>query len=234
MKKNIFIVEDEPAIQEMLTMFLGSEGFAVKSAYDVDEAKQYLTSNTPDLILLDWMLPKGSGIQLLNEIRNNENNLIKNIPVIMLTAKTELNDKILGLNTGADDYISKPFSLKELLARIQTNLRRSEVNSKTESQTNHIKVDSLLIDLDAHRLFVDQQLITIGRMEFKLLCFLIEHIERVYSRGQLLDYVWGSDNFIDERTVDVSIGRLRKTLEPFGYDQKIQTVRGEGYRFSKL
>ncbi len=230
--KTILIVEDEPAIQDMLSLFLRSEKFDIAHAYDYVQASEYLKVHYPDLILLDWMIPKGSGIQLLKEIRNSQDERIRIIPVIMLTARTELDDKLSGLNIGADDYISKPFALKELLARIQSVLRRVPAISKNESQ-NQIWIETLCVDNDAHRLVINEQVIAIGRMEFKLLSFLVSHLDRVYSRAQLLDFIWGTENYVDERTVDVAIGRLRKTLEPSGYDKMVQTVRGEGYRFSK-
>ena len=228
----ILIVEDELAIQDMLSLFLRSEKFDVAHAYDYVQASEYLTVHCPDLILLDWMIPKGSGIQLLKDIRNSQNEQIRTIPIIMLTARTELEDKLSGLNIGADDYLTKPFALKELLARIQSVLRRVPVNVKKEPQ-NQIWIETLCVDNDAHRLLINEQVVAIGRMEFKLLSFLVRHLDRVYSRAQLLDYIWGTENYVDERTVDVAIGRLRKTLESSGYDKMVQTVRGAGYRFSK-
>ena len=213
-------------------MFLRAEKFNIGHAYDYVEAIEYLSLHRPDIILLDWMIPKGSGLQLLNEIRNNHDELIKKIPIIMLTARSELDDKLSGLNVGADDYLTKPFALKELLARIQSVLRRT-VEISNDEPKNQIQIDSLCVDMDAHRLMINDQSISIGRMEFKLLSFLVSHLDRVYSRAQLLDYIWGTENYVDERTVDVAVGRLRKVLEPFGCAQMVQTVRGEGYRFSK-
>ncbi len=230
--KTILIVEDEPAIQDMLSLFLRSEKFEVAHAYDYVQASDYLSAHRPDLILLDWMIPKGSGLQLLTEIRNSQEERIRTLPVIMLTARTELEDKLSGLNIGADDYLTKPFALKELLARIQSVLRRTP-KITGEASNNQVWIDTLCVDIDAHRLMINGQTVAVGRMEFKLLSFLITHLERVYSRAQLLDYVWGTENYVDERTVDVAVGRLRKTLEPFGYEKMLQTVRGEGYRFSK-
>jgi two-component system phosphate regulon response regulator PhoB len=228
--KTIFIVEDEPQIQEMLAFFLESEGFSVVGVIDFTQALSYIASKKPvDLILLDWMLPNGSGLQLLKKLKQDSETA--KIPVIMLTARSELDDKIAGLNTGADDYIAKPFSLKELGARIQAVLRRA-TNQRAFAQI--LDLEGITVDMDAHRLYIDQQIIDISRIEFKLLTFLITHPEKVYSRAQLLDHVWGMDCYIDERTVDVSIGRLRKILEPTGHHTFLQTVRGSGYRFSTL
>ena len=227
----VLVVEDEFAIQEMLSIFLKSEGFEVVCAYDYSEAGAYLSLNQPvDLVLLDWMLPKGSGLQLLKELKSHSTT--RAIPVIMLSARAELEDKLTGLNTGADDYLAKPFSLKELLARIHAVLRRS--NPEAEKPAQIVQIEGLFVDISAHRLRIQQKNIDIGRMEFKLLAFLMKHLERVYSRAQLLDCVWGQDNYVDERTVDVAVGRLRKILAPSGHDKMLQTVRGEGYRFSKL
>ena len=228
--KTILTIEDEPHIQEMLTFFLEKEGFVVANAYDHRQAIDYLLSGQPvDLILLDWMLPNVSGLDLLKEIKQSSD--LSAIPVIMLTARTELEDKVTGLDAGADDYLAKPFSLKELSSRIKAVLRRSK--EKGEGKKNVIEIDGLKIDTDAHRLYINGQTIEIARIEFKLLVFLTTHPEKVYSRNQLLDLVWGFDSYLDERTVDVSVGRLRKILEPSGHTKMLQTVRGAGYRFSR-
>lgn len=228
--KTILTIEDEPHIQEMLTFFLETEGFGVANAHDHRQAFDYLLSGQPvDLILLDWMLPNVSGLDLLKEIKQHQG--LSTIPVIMLTARTELEDKVTGLDAGADDYLAKPFSLKELSSRIKAVLRRSK--EKGEEKPNIIEIEGLKIDTDAHRLYINGQTIEIARIEFKLLVFLTTHSEKVYSRNQLLDLVWGFDSYLDERTVDVSVGRLRKILEPSGHAKMLQTVRGAGYRFSR-
>ena len=228
--KTILTIEDEPHIQEMLTFFLETEGFGVANAHDHRQAFDYLLSGQPvDLILLDWMLPNVSGLDLLKEIKQHQG--LSTIPVIMLTARTELEDKVTGLDAGADDYLAKPFSLKELSSRIKAVLRRSK--EKGEEKPNIIEIEGLKIDTDAHRLYINGQTIEIARIEFKLLVFLTTHSEKVYSRNQLLDLVWGFDSYLDERTVDVSVGRLRKILEPSGHARMLQTVRGAGYRFSR-
>ena len=228
--KTILTIEDEPHIQEMLTFFLETEGFGVANAHDHRQAFYYLLSGQPvDLILLDWMLPNVSGLDLLKEIKQHHG--LSTIPVIMLTARTELEDKVTGLDAGADDYLAKPFSLKELSSRIKAVLRRSK--EKGEEKPNIIEIEGLKIDTDAHRLYINGQTIEIARIEFKLLVFLTTHSEKVYSRNQLLDLVWGFDSYLDERTVDVSVGRLRKILEPSGHARMLQTVRGAGYRFSR-
>ena len=227
--ETILTVEDEPHMQEMLTFFLESEGFNVVNVDNSTEALSYISEKKPvDLILLDWMLPHGSGLQLLKNLKCSPETMT--IPVIMLTARSELEDKIIGLDAGADDYIAKPFSLKELGSRIKAVLRRITTQTATQQM---IELDNMTVDIDAHRLYINQKIVNIGRMEFKLLVFLLTHPEKVYSRTQLLDYVWGMDRYIDERTVDVSISRLRKILELSNHHKFLQTVRGMGYRFSK-
>ena len=225
----VLVVEDEKAIQEMLTLFLKSKGYRVINAYDYDEAMHIIDREEQlDFILLDWMIPKGSGITILKNLKHDENK--KHIPIIMLTAKTDLEDKLAGLDSGADDYIPKPISLKELNSRMLAILRRIK---GTQTDYEFIRFKELLLDLTSHRLFIHDNEVAINRTEFKLLNVLAAQPDRVYSRSQLLDNVWGTDNYIDERTVDVAIGRLRKILEPSGYDSYLQTVRGEGYRFAK-
>ncbi|MFH4354958.1 MAG: response regulator [Neisseriaceae bacterium] len=231
--KNILVVEDEKNIQDMISVYLTSRNYKVIKAFDYLEALSILNSKKAvDLILLDWMIPKGSGIQLLELIKKNPHR--KNIPTIMLSAKVDIDDKIKGLNSGADDYISKPFSFKELLARIEAQLRRSKNNKQPVLQQEILEYEGIRIDTAAHRVFINEQDIPIRRIEFKLLKFLIQHPDRVLSRSQLLDNVWGINTYVEERTVDVSIGRLKKILAPTGHDKLLQTVRGEGYRFSNL
>jgi two-component system phosphate regulon response regulator PhoB len=226
MKDKILIVEDEAAIREMLGYTLMKEGYACQEAADVEQARAIVLKDQPDLILLDWMLPGVSGIDYARRLRSDSDT--KNIPIIMLTAKGEEADKVRGLDTGVDDYVTKPFSTKELLARLRAVLRRYA----TDDQQGIIEIGGLLLDPDTYRVTANDQIIEISPTEFKLLHFFITHPERVYSRTQLLDHVWGQNIYVEERTVDVHIRRLRKTLEPFGYDKYIQTVRSVGYRFS--
>ncbi len=226
MKNRILIIEDEAAIREMLGYSLMKEGYSCEEAADVDQARTLIHANKPDLILLDWMLPGMSGIDYARRLRNDSST--QNIPIIMLTAKGEEADKVRGLDTGADDYITKPFSTKELLARLRAVLRRYA----DEEQQGVIEVEGLVLDPETYRVTAKNEIIDISPTEFKLLHFFITHPERVYSRPQLLDQVWGQNVYVEERTVDVHIRRLRKTLEPFGFDKFIQTVRSVGYRFS--
>ena len=226
MKEKILIVEDETAIREMLGYTLMKEGYSCEEAVNVEEARDKINANKPNLILLDWMLPGMSGVDYARRLQNDSNT--RDIPIIMLTARSEEADKVRGLDTGADDYITKPFSNKELLARIRAVLRRSN-EYKTSGV---IEIEGLTLDSETYRVKVSDNDIEISPTEFKLLHFFITHPERVYSRSQLLDHVWGQNVYVEERTVDVHIRRLRKTLEPFGFDRFIQTVRSVGYRFS--
>ena len=226
MKGKILIVEDEAAIREMLGYTLMKEGYACQEAGDVEQARAMINKDRPDLILLDWMLPGVSGIDYARRLRSDSDT--RDIPIIMLTAKGEEADKVRGLDTGVDDYVTKPFSTKELLARLRAVLRRYAA----DDQQGIIEIGGLLLDSDTYRVTANDQIIEISPTEFKLLHFFITHPERVYSRTQLLDHVWGQNIYVEERTVDVHIRRLRKTLEPFGFDKYIQTVRSVGYRFS--
>lgn len=227
--KKILIVEDEIPISEMIEHFLSSQGFEVIQAFDGNEAKEILAQNPKiDLILLDWMMPQKSGIDLLKELKASRKN--RHIPVIMLSARAELEDRVVGLDSGADDYLPKPFAMKELLSRIKSLLRR--IDEYVEEENEIREVAGIELDLDAQRITINSELINLSAIEFRLLAFFITHIDRVYSRDQLLDHVWGIDSYVDERTVDVTIGRLRKILEPTGHNKLLQTVRGEGYRFS--
>lgn len=228
--KKILIVEDETPISEMIELFLTGQGFEVIQAYDGLEAKEIIAANSKiDLILLDWMLPKKSGIDLLKELKASRKE--RHIPVIMLSAKAELEDRLEGLDSGADDYLPKPFAMKELLSRVNSLLRRIE--EYVEEENEIVKVAGIELDLDAQRITIHNQPISLSAIEFRLLAFFMTHIDRVYSRDKLLDHVWGIDSYVDERTVDVTIGRLRKILEPSDHQKMLQTVRGEGYRFSK-
>ena len=226
MNAKILIVEDEPAIQELLAFNVMQAGFQALRAEDADSAWQQIRSNVPDLILLDWMLPNTSGVILAKQFRADART--QNIPIIMLTARGEERDKILGLESGVDDYITKPFSPRELMARIRAVLRRHVPIVSDEMVT----AGGLELSPATHRIKAKGMGIELGPTEFRLLHFFMTHAERVYSRTQLLDQVWGTQAFVEERTVDVHIRRLRAALEPAKMDGLIQTVRGSGYRFS--
>ncbi len=224
--KRILVVEDEQAIREMVGFALRKAGLAVEEAADAEQALLAVASNPPDLILLDWMLPGMSGVDLARRLRGEE--ITAGIPIIMLTARVEENDRVRGLETGADDYVTKPFSPRELIARINAVLRRSQVGSEEKP----IEFDGLSLDPLGHRVQVDGKPLELAPTEFRLLHFFMSNPDRVYSREQLLDRVWGRGVFVEERTVDVHIRRLRKALAGQAYDRFIQTVRGAGYRFS--
>ena len=225
-KDKILIVEDEGAIRDMLGYALMKAGFLCVGAADSQAARSTLKAGRPDLILLDWMLPGMSGIDYARRLKSAPET--RDIPIIMLTAKGEEADKVRGLETGADDYITKPFSTRELVARVRAVLRRY-VKAETGAL---IEINGLRLDPETYRVTANGQDIEISPTEFKLLRFFIGHPERVYSRSRLLDQVWGENVYVEERTVDVHIRRLRKTLEPFGFQRYIQTVRSVGYRFS--
>ncbi len=227
-KKNVsvLIVDDEPAIRQMLSFALNGAGYRCQEAATADEARQVMQEHLPELVLLDWMLPGVSGIDLARGLKREFKT--RDVPIIMLTARGEEGDKVTGLDSGVDDYITKPFSTRELLARIKAVLRRSHAHRPAES----VEVEGLRLDAETHRVTARGAGLTLSPTEFRLLHFFITHPERVYSRGQLLDQVWGNQVYIDERTVDVHIRRLRKVLSSQGYDHFIQTVRGVGYRFS--
>ncbi len=221
----ILLVEDEMAIREMVSMSLERAAFEVDTAADVPAAERMVADRLPDLILLDWMLPGVSGIEYARRLRRSD--YTRNVPLIMLTARSEEDDRIRGLEVGADDYITKPFSPRELVARIKALLRRSQPGDD-EGVLDHA---GLRLDPNTHRVSGDGVNFDMGPTEFRLLHFFMGHPERVYTRGQLLDMVWGQGSYVEERTVDVHIRRLRKALAP-DYDNFIQTVRGTGYRFS--
>ena len=225
-KDKILIVEDEGAIRDMLGYALMKAGFLCEEAADTEAARSTLKAERPDLILLDWMLPGMSGIDYARRLKSAPET--RDIPIIMLTAKGEEADKVRGLEIGADDYITKPFSTRELVARVRAVLRRY-VKAETGAL---IEINGLRLDPETYRVTANGQDIEISPTEFKLLRFFIGHPERVYSRSRLLDQVWGENVYVEERTVDVHIRRLRKTLEPFGFQRYIQTVRSVGYRFS--
>lgn len=226
MLKHILIVEDEPAIREMLELAISRAGMKPVGAGDVAAAQQAIAERVPDLILLDWMLPGVSGIDFARRLRRDE--LTRDLPIILLTARGEENDKVSGLDAGVDDYVVKPFSARELMARIKAVMRRTH----GDNEDGNVELAGLRIDGPAHRVFADNQPVAIGPTEYRLLYFFMTHADRVYSRSQLLDHVWGGNVYVEERTVDVHIRRLRKTLEPFAKENLVQTVRGAGYRFS--
>jgi two-component system phosphate regulon response regulator PhoB len=219
MSTTILVVEDEPAIQELISG-------KVLRAFDAEQAQTLIRAELPDLILLDWMLPGASGITLARTLRSDERT--RQVPVIMLTAKGAEHDKVDGLEAGADDYITKPFSPKELIARIKAVLRRRA----PQLTDDVIRIGALCLDPSTHRVTGDDKALALGPTEFRLLHFFMTHTERVFSRAQLLDQVWGDHVFVEERTVDVHIRRLRKALEPGGLENHIETVRGAGYRFT--
>ena len=221
---SILIVEDDQGIQDMLKYALEPEGYQLYSALSVKDAWEVIEAKAPDLVLLDWMLPDSSGIDLLHRIRKYHSKL----PVIMLTAKAEEEDRVLGLDMGADDYIVKPFSVKELKSRIQAVLRRSVPENQA------VQIGDLFLDPVSQRVKVADESLDLPPTEFRLLHYFMTHEDRVFTRGQLLDQVWGQQVYVEERTVDVHIRRLRKNLEPFKLDTMLQTVHGSGYRFSRL
>lgn len=227
MSGKILVVEDDAAVREMLLNTLGREGFTTTVACDAMQGEEQLRREHPDLILLDWMLPRVSGIEWARQLKESEQT--RAIPIILLTARSEEEDKVQGLESGADDYVTKPFSPRELKARIKAVLRRTA----PETTDDTIEVAGLVLDPASHRVTGNgHQQLTMGPTEFRLLRFFMTHRDRVYTRTQLLDQVWGVNVYVEERTVDVHIRRLRKILAETGHDRLIQTVRGSGYRFS--
>ena len=232
MTHRILIVEDEPSIAELIAINLSHAGYEVEKALQADIAFNMMKNQLPNLIILDWMLPGKSGVQFAKELRANERT--KALPILMLTAKSEESDKVLGLDSGADDYVTKPFSPKELVARVRAILRRQ---SPIEN-TGPLKIGSLKLDPSSHRVLAewpgsDPKPIALGPTEFRLLQYFMANPERVHSRASLLDKVWGNEVYIEERTVDVHIKRLRAALAPYNCDRFIETVRGSGYRITK-
>lgn len=228
MATSVLVVEDDVAIRDMLSFTLKQSGFGCDSVGDGETGLDFLKNQQPDIILLDWMLPGIDGIEFIRRLRANE--FLANIPVIMLTAKGESEDMVKGLAVGADDYVNKPFSPPELMARIKAVLRRCQPDDSEDAQK--LQFSNLILDTKSHRVTVDETRVELGPTEFRLLHFFMKNPERAYNRSQLLDYVWGDTVYIEERTVDVHIRRLRKALEPSGHDNLVQTVRGVGYRFS--
>lgn len=226
MAATILVVEDEPAIQELILYSLHQARHTVLSATNAEEAMEFINNALPDLVLLDWMLPGMNGVEFARMLRRTPRT--KTIPIIMLTARTEESDKVAALEIGADDYITKPFSPRELLARIKAVLRRRS----PEAADDIVEIGGLRLDSATHRVTANDNEVTLGPTEFRLLHFLMTHSERVHSRSQLLDQVWGDHVFVEDRTVDVHIRRLRKALESVSKEGLVQTVRGSGYRLS--
>ena len=225
--ETILVVEDEVAIRDMIVTALDLAGFHCLEAGDVSQAHHLVVDNRPSLIFLDWMLPNGvSSIDFCRRLKKDDT--LNEIPIIMLTAKGEEDNKIQGLDAGADDYITKPFSTRELISRIKAVLRRS--NALTSEKL--ININGLILDPVAQRVRAGDTFIDIGPTEYRLLAFFMTHTERAYTRSQLLDHVWGGNVYVEDRTIDVHIRRLRKILEPYGFQDYVQTVRGTGYRFS--
>ena len=226
MGASILVVEDEPAIQELVAYTCSSNGYTVRRADSVGAARDAIVQELPDLVLLDWMLPDKPGLELLKNLRTEDRT--RGLPVIMLTARGGEADRVVGLDTGADDYVVKPFSPRELVSRIRAVFRRRAPELSGEK----LEYGPLRIDPVRHEATVDGKPVKMGLTEFRLVSFLASHPERVFSRAQLLDSVWGDHVFIEERTVDVHVRRLRKALAPTGARQLVQTVRGIGYRIS--
>jgi two-component system phosphate regulon response regulator PhoB len=224
---NVLVVEDEDAIREMLAMVLEQAEFAVRMAADAQQGVALLAEKTPDMILLDWMLPGLSGVEWARRLKRDE--VYRDIPIILLTARGEEEDKVRGFDVGADDYITKPFSPRELIARIRAVLRRAGKFGKN----GKVEAGGIVLDIEQHRVSVGAAELAVSPTEYRLLEFFLNHPGKVYSRSQLLDQVWGRGTYIEERTVDVHIRRLRKILAEHGREELVQTVRGFGYRFSE-
>lgn len=224
--RTILVVDDEAPIRDMLRVALEMAEYSVIEAADAQEAHSLIIDKKPDLVLLDWMLPGTSGIELARRLKRDE--VTSELPIIMLTAKGEEDNKVQGLEVGADDYITKPFSPRELVARLKAVLRRTDTLITGEP----IRVEGLCLDPSSHRVTIHDVPVQMGPTEYRLLEFFLTHQERVYTRSQLLDHVWGGNVYVEERTVDVHIRRLRKALSLDDHDRFIQTVRGAGYRFS--
>lgn len=225
-QKTILIVDDEAPIRDMLRVALEMADYYCMEAKDAQQAHSLIVDRKPDLVLLDWMLPGTSGIELARRLKRDD--VTSQVPIIMLTAKGEEDNKIQGLEVGADDYITKPFSPRELVARLKAVLRRTD----TLTDSGPISVEGLTLDPTSHRVTINDEPVQMGPTEYRLLEFFLTHQERVYTRGQLLDHVWGGNVYVEERTVDVHIRRLRKALQLGEHDRFVQTVRGAGYRFS--
>lgn len=234
MSQLVLIVEDEPSIAELISINLTHAGFTVARAFQADEALLMMRSISPDLIILDWMLPGKSGVQFAKELRANPSS--QSLPILMLTAKGEEGDKVVGLDAGADDYVTKPFSPKELVARVKALLRRH--SPAVPEQQKVLSLGPMQLDSVSHRLTITidssgPKSVALGPTEFRLMQFLMANPERVHSRAHLLDNIWGNEVYIEERTVDVHIKRLRASLSPYDCDRFVETVRGSGYRITK-
>jgi|TARA_Y100000814_G_C12329530_1_gene400932 two-component system phosphate regulon response regulator PhoB len=223
----ILVVEDDQAIREMLRFVLKQKHFDILEAENAEQALRLIHDRSPSLILLDWMLPGMSGVDLARKLKEVQET--SNLPIIMITAKGEEEDMVRGLDSGADDYVTKPFSPRELVARIRAVLRRAVPHKNDEP----VGIRGLMLDPTTHRVTIEEELVEMGPTEFRLLHFFMTHQDRVYSRSQLLDWVWGTNSYVEERTVDVYVRRLRKVLELEQYDKMLQTIRGVGYRFSQ-
>ena len=224
--KQILVIEDEKAIRDMLSFGLRRSGFEVREAGDCRAGRAAIADRRPDLILVDWMLPDMSGLELTRQLKRDRDTA--DLPIIMLTARADEPDKISGLEGGADDYVTKPFSPRELVARINAVLRRTPGVVADEV----VDLAGLRLEQASHRVTAGDREVSLGPTEYRMLEFFMTHPERVYSREQLLDRIWGGNVYVEQRTIDVHIRRLRKALEEFGYDWMVQTVRGAGYRFS--
>jgi len=224
-QSKVLVVDDEPAIRDMIRFALEQADMSVQSAANAHEALLSINDNRPDIILMDWMMPRVSGVELTRRLRKDS--YTEDIPIIMLTAKVTEDDKVTGLEAGADDYVIKPFSPRELLARIRAVMRRSS----PVDDRGHLVAGTLTMDTIARRVLCDGEEIGMGPTEYRLLEFFMGHAGRAYSRAQLLDHVWGANEYLEERTIDVHIRRLRKAMEPAGASHYLQTVRGHGYRF---
>jgi two-component system phosphate regulon response regulator PhoB len=226
---HILVIEDEPAIQELIALNLSMAGHTVSRAYDAESALLMLEDGVPDMLMTDWNLPGQSGLSLIRRLRAQPST--RGLPVIMVTARCGEPDKIMALESGADDYMTKPFSPREMVARVHALLRRGQSHAQQHG-AGAVQMAGLRLDPHTLRVTAGARELAMGRVEFKLLNFLMSHPERVHTRAQLLDQVWGSDVYLDERTVDTHVGRLRSALQPSGHQQRIETVRGSGYRFS--
>jgi len=223
---SVLVVDDEPDIRDLMRVTLEGAGFRVLQAGHADDARKLLNAERPDLLLLDWMLPGRSGLELAQQLKQSSKT--RSLPIIMVSARGEEEDRVKGLDTGADDYIAKPFSPREMVARVNAVLRRS----RPESLTDQIEIGGLRIDNISHRVSTNGSQIEVAPTEYRLLHFFMTHADRAFNRSQLLDQVWGDQVYVEERTVDVHVRRLRKALEASGHDRLLQTVRGVGYRFS--
>lgn len=223
---SVLLVEDEQAIREMVAMALERAGYRVRHAESAEDAEAAIRLSQPDIILLDWMLPGESGIDYARRLKRDR--VTRELPIIMLTAKGDEGDRIRGLDTGADDYVAKPFSPRELVSRVKAVLRRVQPTSAEQP----IEIRGLRLDPVSHRVLASDKPVDMGPTEFRLLHFFMTHTERVFNRAQLLDNVWGANVYVEERTVDVHVRRLRKALAPTGHDALVQTIRGAGYRFA--